>query len=229
MTKTKGGLMSFNNFLSTSKDRNISLEFARRALCNPDMMGILFVMTIDPSKSTTPFASIKDVGYFQKEDEVLFSMHTVFRIDDIKQMDENQSLFQVDLILTSDNDKDLGVLTERMREDIDPDCKEWFRLGKLLLRLSQFDKAQQIFEDLLDQSTDEIEKARIYHHIGLSEAETGRFSYSPPRLAPKKLHPASTRPGSSFYFPSPPRLAPKKLLPASPRPVFTNYFHYRKV
>ena len=108
MKKTKGGLMAFNNFLSTSKVRDVSLDFARNALSNPDLVGILFVMTIDPSESTTPFASINDVSYFKdKEDEVLFSMHTVFRIRDIKSMGENHRLFQVDLTLTSDNDKDL--------------------------------------------------------------------------------------------------------------------------
>ena len=41
-------------------------------------------MTIDPAQSTTPFASIIDVSYFRgQEDEVLFSMHTVFRIGTI--------------------------------------------------------------------------------------------------------------------------------------------------
>ena len=32
MSKIKGGLMSFNNFLSTSKDRDVSLAFAREAI-----------------------------------------------------------------------------------------------------------------------------------------------------------------------------------------------------
>ena len=81
MQQTKGGLMSFNNFLSTSQNRHVSLGFVDNALTNPDLVGVLFVMTIDPSKSSTPFASINGVSYFkEKEDEVLFSMHTVFRI-----------------------------------------------------------------------------------------------------------------------------------------------------
>ena len=113
MTKTKGGLMSFNNFLSTSKDRNVSLAFAESTHSDPDLIGILFVMTIDPSKSTTPFASINSVSYFWTEQEVLFSMHTVFRIHDIKPMGENHRLFQVDLTLTSENDKNLALLTNQ--------------------------------------------------------------------------------------------------------------------
>jgi SHS2 domain-containing protein len=119
MTKTKGGLMAFNSFLSTSKRRPISLDFARRALSNPDLVGILFVMTIDPSQSTTPFASINEVGFFEnQEDEVLFSMHSVFRIHDIQSMDENDRLYQVDLTLTNDNDKDFRALTNSMEEEM---------------------------------------------------------------------------------------------------------------
>ncbi len=44
-------------------------------------------------------------------------MHTVFHINDIKLMSENHRLFQVELTLTSDNDKDLRVLTDQIRED----------------------------------------------------------------------------------------------------------------
>ena len=178
MSKTKGGLISFNNFLFTSMNRDVSLGFARGVLSNPDMMGILFVMTIDPSQPTTPFASIKDVSEFVHENEVLFSMHSIFRIDDIKRMDENQCLFQVELTLTSNNDKDLQVLTKRFREEIDPDCKEWYRLGKLFLKLGQPDKAQQVYEVLLNQTTDDIEKALSYHHIGWAKDDKGEYEES---------------------------------------------------
>ncbi|CAF4830854.1 unnamed protein product, partial [Rotaria sp. Silwood2] len=62
MKKTKGGLMSFNNFLSTSRNRTISLDnFARPATKNPSSVGILFVMAIDTAicmKSSTPFAEV---------------------------------------------------------------------------------------------------------------------------------------------------------------------------
>jgi hypothetical protein len=64
MRKTQGGIMSFNNFLSTNKNHEISLRFATAAMANPDLVGILFVMTIDPSKSTAPFASISGVSYY---------------------------------------------------------------------------------------------------------------------------------------------------------------------
>jgi hypothetical protein len=174
MTKAKGGLLSFNSFLSTSKDREISLNFAHRAMTNPDLVGIIFVMAIDPAKSTTPFASINGVGYFEnKEDEVLFSMHTVFRICEITPVEDNHRLFQVELTLTSDNDKDLCALTDRIREETSPELDGWHRLGSLLLDMGQFSRAQQVFEILLEQEPDEKQKARLYHLLALAKTNQG--------------------------------------------------------
>ena len=48
LKKTRGGLISFNSFLSTSKERDISLLFAESSSINQGMVGILFEMTIDP-------------------------------------------------------------------------------------------------------------------------------------------------------------------------------------
>jgi tetratricopeptide (TPR) repeat protein len=176
MTKIKGGLMSFNNFLSTSKDRDVSLDFARRALPNSEMVGIIFVMSIDPGKSTTPFASIVDVSYYQDaENEVLFSMNTVFRIDEIKPMGKNDRLFQVDLTLTSDNDNDLRVLTDRIREETFPGEEGWNRLGLLLDKMGQSAKAQQVFEILLEQTTDESEKGSTYERLGNAKYDQGEY------------------------------------------------------
>jgi tetratricopeptide (TPR) repeat protein len=176
LVKTKGGLMSFNNFLSTSKQRNVSLTFARNAIRNPDMMGVLFLMTIDPSLSSTPFASINGVSYFQgTEDEILFSMHTIFRIREIKSMGENNRLWQVELTLTSDNDKDLRLLTDRIREETFLNSKGWYRLGALLLKMGQPDKAQEVYEVMLRQADDEGGKASIYGQLGHIKRAQGQY------------------------------------------------------
>ncbi|CAF4143838.1 unnamed protein product, partial [Adineta steineri] len=57
MMKAKGGLVSFNNFLSTSENIKVSLGFAEDAAKNSDQIGILFIMHINLAQSTTPFAS----------------------------------------------------------------------------------------------------------------------------------------------------------------------------
>jgi tetratricopeptide (TPR) repeat protein len=176
MTKTKGGLMSFNSFLSTSKNYNVSFAFAESNQDNPDLIGILFVMTIDPSKSTTPFSSITEVGFYgDGEDEVLFSMHTVFRICDIRPIGQNHRLFQADLILTSDDDKDLRALIDCIREEIPSHVDGWQRLGALLLRIGELDKAQQVYQTLLEQTTNESEASHIYNQLGNVKSQLGDY------------------------------------------------------
>lgn len=176
MTGTKGGLLSFNCFLSTSKDRQTSLEFAQRALTNDEMIGVLFVMTINSARSNTPFASVVDVGYFgAQENEILFSMHTVFRIGQIKSIDDNPRLVRVELTLTSDNDKDLRQLTDHIREETFPDAEGWYRLGLVLGKMGQSGKAEQVFQILLEQETDENAKTPIFNQLGLMKDELGEY------------------------------------------------------
>ena len=81
MVANKSRLISFNSFLSPSKNRDGCLMFVDLALANTEMVSVLFVMNIDPVRSSTSFASVIDVEYFEKqEDEVLFSIYSVFHI-----------------------------------------------------------------------------------------------------------------------------------------------------
>ncbi|CAF1482965.1 unnamed protein product [Adineta steineri] len=175
MTNTKGGLLSFNNFLSTSKDRDVSLLFAPQVATNPDLVGVLFVISINPTHSTTPFASVIDVSHFHMEDEVLLSMHTVFRIGDIQLMDGNNHLYQVNLTLTNDNDEDLRTLTDRIRQETFPNSTGWYRLGELLIKMGQFTKAQEVYEVLRHQATNQSEKAGIYYQLGCIKFNQGEY------------------------------------------------------
>ncbi|CAF1379001.1 unnamed protein product [Adineta steineri] len=176
MAKTEGGLLSFNKFLSTSKNRDISLNFVQQVATNPDLVGILFVMFINPTDSTSPFASVNNVSYFHTGDEILFSMHTIFRIGNIKPMDENNDFYQVNLTLTSNSDQDLRTLNDRIRQETLPDIEEWNRLGQLPIKMSQFNKAQEIYEVLLHQTKNESDKAPIYYQLGRIKYSQGEYS-----------------------------------------------------
>ncbi|CAF1531680.1 unnamed protein product [Adineta steineri] len=175
MSKTKGGLISFNNFLSASKDRKVSDAFAESNQDNPDLVGILFVMEVDPSRSTSPFASIVGISNFQGEEEVLFSMHSVFRIQDIKQIGRNNRLHEVHLVLTADNDPELSRLTDYIRKESRPDAEGWYRLGSVLRKMGQAGKAEDICQVLLDQITDDKDKASVYVQLGSIKTAQGKY------------------------------------------------------
>ncbi|CAF1385832.1 unnamed protein product [Adineta steineri] len=174
LQKTQGGLISFNNFLSTSKYKDLSLDFAQKASKKLDMVGILFIMSIDPCIKSTPFASIKEMSYFYGEEEILFSMHTVFRVSTIKQMDNRNQLYQVELQLTSDDDEQLRLLTNRIRKEASGSTG-WQRLGKLLLNIGQFSKAEELYKVLLEQTSDEDDKQHYYNQLGLVHLHQGDY------------------------------------------------------
>jgi hypothetical protein len=88
LLRKQDGLLAFNHFLLTSKNRQVPLNLARQTLENSNMMGILFVMAVDPSVCSVPFANVRKVSYHQNEEEILFSMHSIFLIGEIKKLKE---------------------------------------------------------------------------------------------------------------------------------------------
>ncbi|CAF0745754.1 unnamed protein product [Adineta ricciae] len=175
----KGGLLAFNCFLSTSKDREVSYTYADSARQNIEQHGILFRMQIDPSVSSTPYVSINGVSQFGLEDEILFSMHTVFRINEITEIDDR--LWEVNLILTNDDDPELKRLTDYLRNEIGV-VGGWNQMGMLMCRMGKFDKAIEIFTMSLDKKlNDDMDINRILQtcvNLQISEAHQSVGNYS---------------------------------------------------
>lgn len=169
----KGGLMSFNNFLSTSLNREISLEFARTPALkkDSDMVGILFVMTIDPvvcAESSIPYADVKDVGFFEEaEAEILFTTHSVFRIDHIKKIPDTQTdrLWEVYLTLVGKENNEMNKLTEHLSKEISG-TTGWSRLGDILRRLRESEKTEHLYNLLLEKATTNQQRAEYYNQLG---------------------------------------------------------------
>ena len=142
MSQNVGGLLSFNNFLSTTLDRELAYARADSAQDDPQLTGVFFEIKMDTSISRTPYASIGHVSYFlDSEQEILFSMHTIFRIGQLKQIGDR--LWHIILTLTSDDDKQLKQLIEFIRKEIAMQ-PEWAHLAVLMLRMGEYKKAEEI-------------------------------------------------------------------------------------
>jgi len=176
LKNAQGGLLSFNNFLSTNLDRQISFLFAENNQGDPNLIGILFQITIDPSISSSIFANVRDFSHFEEEEEILFSMHSIFRIELVKKIDGYDRLWQVDLTSADENKSSLHLLTERLREETFPQKKGWYRLAILLVKLGQFDKAEQVCHIMFGQTMDQGEKADIYNTLGTIKNGQGHYA-----------------------------------------------------
>jgi len=193
MKENRNGLLAFNNFLSTSKNRQVSLKFLHRIRSNSDLIPVLFVISIDPSIKQTPFANVADFSAVKNEEEILFSMHSVFRIGQMnKKLHSNDQFWQVELTLTSDSDPELHILTEHMRNTTTEETR-WHRLGSLMIELSKFDKAEEIYELLLRKVKDPYEKAYLFHQFGMIYYGQAKYeqaiAYNQKSLEMKKQNP----------------------------------------
>jgi tetratricopeptide (TPR) repeat protein len=173
LLKTKRGLLSFNNFLSTSKKYEVSLTFAKKASAKTDTIGIFFKISINPTVSSASFAAIQEASYFKKEEEVLFSMHTVFRIGAINKIENTNCLYEVELTLTADDDQQLRTVTNHIREETEG--SGWERVGALLFKIGQFNKAEELYGILLHQASDDAEKSLYYNQLGAIKISQGHY------------------------------------------------------
>ncbi|CAF4564716.1 unnamed protein product [Rotaria socialis] len=133
-------------------------------------------MTIDPTKistSITPFAMIDEQTAITSEQEILFTMHTVFRVGEIKQMAENSRLWEVQLTITDESDPQLAALTDHVKQEI---CSEgWYQMGQLMLQVGHFAQAEELYKELLANASDDSDRAYVYHHIGYLKAGQGEY------------------------------------------------------
>ena len=174
--KTKGGLISINNFLSTSTKKAAPMKYAERALLNLDKVGVLFVIQIKSNQSTTPFASVSGVDADkEKNDEVIFAMSTLFRIRDIKQLGRNARLFRLKLELIGENDNDLQMLKKRIYEETFPNSQGWGRLGAVLLKLKRPKDGEQVYKILSQQETEESKNGWLYNRLGWCKYEQAEY------------------------------------------------------
>ena len=166
-----GGLISFNCFLSTSKEREVSLFFARSNHEAEGHEGVLFEIDINCDIPSSPFASIEEYSQLPCEEEILFSTHTVFRIDEVTV--GHDGLHYVKLSLTNNHDNDLHELTISLRKEIEGRTP-LHRLGHLLYRLGQFIKAKEIYQTLLGiVNFDEL--LHINHYVARTYCQMGEY------------------------------------------------------
>ncbi|CAF2997071.1 unnamed protein product, partial [Rotaria sp. Silwood2] len=175
----QGQLMSFNNFLSTTYERSVSLEFIQQKLQSDNSkIGVLFILNTNPSIKSALFARIDEISQYPEEKEILFSTHTVFRVQQIKETQESgMNIQQVNLTLTSEsNDPQLAGLTHSIREEL-VGTTGWHRLGNLLIETGDFEKAEEVYMALLrDVSNDDKkEKSLLYYKLGIINYNTSKF------------------------------------------------------
>ncbi|CAF2123184.1 unnamed protein product [Rotaria magnacalcarata] len=116
LERNRDGLLSFNNFLSTSTSEDVALNFARQSKGKKNMIGVVFQISVRSTvESSTKYANIQTLSYFGKtEEEYLFGMGAIFRVEPTEPFEEG--LVCVRLTLTKTNDPQLNLLDKFWRK-----------------------------------------------------------------------------------------------------------------
>jgi len=164
---SEGQYIAMNSFLSTTKDKNMAIEFLRKP-CKAGLKPILFEITADYNMISDPFADITELSHFHTENETLFMLGCVFRIEAITEIDE-QGYHLLQLELCSKDDDSLKSVLEHLKKSIMQEETDLITLGSLLRKMGAFDKARKYFELLLDElekQNDECGQAHCYDGLG---------------------------------------------------------------
>ncbi len=78
----------------------------------------------------------------------------------------------MNLTLTADKDPQLPALTECMRQE----TSGWYRMATLMIRLGQFNKAEELCQVLLNQAFDNRAIGFIYHQLEVIRNDQGDYA-----------------------------------------------------
>ncbi|CAF1022174.1 unnamed protein product [Rotaria sp. Silwood1] len=147
LKNNKNSILSFNNFLWTNIDRQISLSIARSAKNNPNLFGVLFRISIN---SSIKYISLENLSYYlNSENEILFSIYSLFRIGNIKQIEDK--IWQINLILINNDKQQLNDYLQPIKHI--KGQTSWQQLGFYFIQINQLDKAEELYKALIESNS----------------------------------------------------------------------------
>ena len=175
LNENLGEIISTNGFLSTSKNKEISIEFAQRSSKRKDFESILFEIHIDFSLQSIECVDIQNESLFQNEEEILFNLNSTFQINSIS-FDSKLNLWIIQLNTTDKGSDKFQDYLSLIKEDLD-NCSPIIYFGSLLWKeLGQTHQAKKYFEMLLKSLPENHQDLHsVYNSLANLFRETGEF------------------------------------------------------
>lgn len=173
-----GKYISINRFFSTYINRDNALsyfnEYEYDEKCSKK---ILFKIDADPRLiKTKPFANIT-VHNQSHEEEILFSLGSIFRLENIHHGKNDH--YTIHLILTNDDNYHLKSIFDHIKHQYGENDINLLSFGNALRRMGKLDQAEKCYQRLLHDSTyDQDLISRSYHHLGRIAETKGEYDTS---------------------------------------------------
>ena len=156
------GLISFNNFLWTTIDKEISFHYALQSENDFHLTPVLFQIEIDCSKTLFPFVKLDEFDYFHDTDQhILFSLNSIFRIHQIERL-ENR-LWQINLVSIDNTDNQFKNLIDTIQDEYRK-FNGFSSLGHRMFNMNDLSRAKTLFEVLLKNTGHNERKELVSIH-----------------------------------------------------------------
>ncbi|CAF4451520.1 unnamed protein product, partial [Rotaria sp. Silwood2] len=148
LKKNQGCLISTNGFLSTSRSKNVAIQFAKKSPIHFNVIPVLYEIECNIKElNSIIFADITQLSVYANESEVLFDLGSTFEIISVKE-DFHLNLWIIKLRATDNGIKIAKEYIELNRKEEEETNIELI-FGKLLADMGQYDQALKYFQNLL--------------------------------------------------------------------------------
>ncbi|CAM4984891.1 unnamed protein product [Rotaria socialis] len=179
MKNNIGSIISINAFFSTTKNREVAKIYLGATTTDSELISVMFEIEVHLTQNATkrPFASIEHLSQFTEEEEILFSVGSVFRILDVDHQRATDGHCFIKMVMV-ENDDDLNEL----RSQLDQQYSRYGNLcdlGSALIGMSDYDRAERYFQMLLEYTPESKPSfGLIQNFLGIIYANRGDYQKS---------------------------------------------------
>jgi tetratricopeptide (TPR) repeat protein len=164
--------ISINTFFSTSISSSVAVTFFINGEQQYDTVSVLFEILVDTTIQTKPFAPIHNWSVNTDEDEVLFTMGTIFKIESCEDFD---GFWHVKLTLSTEPDLALKSLLNHYEIKIG-ETSSLLIFGEFLHKMNELDKAERYYQLLTRElPSDHVDVGMAFNNIGTIYTDRGEY------------------------------------------------------
>ena len=170
LQRSVGKLICTTGFLSTTKDPDVAHLFLSDYAATDDRQRVLLVIDADPNElNAKPFADISAYSKFPEEKEVLFTLGSIFRLNDIDCTSDG--VWNIRMKLCGDKETDMQQLLRNIRKTKSPDFRT---LGDVLKNMGQFELAEKFLHRSLEAWPTNHQNHPSLGHLYLTLSDVAR-------------------------------------------------------
>ncbi|CAF2961443.1 unnamed protein product [Rotaria sp. Silwood2] len=174
-------LVSFTNFVSTSRKREVGTFFAESTQAiSQGLEPALFEMRLSTRQPTKPFADVSMYSQFSNEDEILFIIGIIFRIDKVIKREKPEMPYTlVRLSLIGNADYDMREVVDHLKATrINATFNNQLaNFASILEEMSEYGKAECYYPKLMNQiSNDKSVRAACLDGHGTIALRNGKYA-----------------------------------------------------